>query len=135
MRIDGTRPVQPNAGGKRTERAAGGFSVSGASQPTRTAASSATSAAVGVEGLLALQSEDSPMERRRRAVNKGRQALDALDFLKISMLEGQSGAGAAQRLANAAQQQELTGDLGLDDTLQQISVRAAVELAKLRLRG
>lgn len=134
MRIDGVKPVQQQPSGKRTERAAGGFSVSDAGAPARAASSAAAGAAIGVEGLMALQAEDGPLERRRRGVNKGKAMLDALDSLKLAMLEGRGGTAAAQALAQASKPPEPTGDAGLDSTLTEISVRAAVELAKLKRR-
>ncbi|MET0546795.1 MAG: flagellar assembly protein FliX [Caulobacterales bacterium] len=134
MRIDGVRPVQQNATSKKADGAAGAFSVAGAGQTVRAAPAAAASATVGIEGLLALQAEDGPQERRKRAAKKGKDVLDALDSLKLAMLEGRGGAGAAQLLSAAASKTELSGDERLDSTLQEISVRAAVELAKLRLR-
>lgn len=133
MRIDGVNPVQQQPA-KRTERAAGGFSVSEPGTAARAASTNAAGAAIGLDGLMALQAEDNPLERRRRGLNKGKAMLDALDSLKLAMLEGRGGANAAQALAAASRNPEPTGDSGLDSTLGEISVRAAVELAKLRQR-
>jgi len=134
MRIDGVKPVQQQASLKRSERAAGGFSVSDPGASARAASTAASGAALGIEGLMALQAEDGPLERRSRGLKKGRAMLDALDSLKLAMLEGRGGGNAAQALALAAQPNELTGEPGLDSTLTEISVRAAVELAKLKKR-
>lgn len=134
MRIDGVKPVQQQPSAKRSERAAGGFSVSDPGAPARAGSTAAAAAALGIDGLMALQAEDSPMERRSRGLRKGKAMLDALDSLKLAMLEGRGGGAAAQALAQAAQAPELTGEAGLDSTLTEISVRAAVELAKLKKR-
>jgi hypothetical protein len=134
MRIDGVNPVQPQSTAKRAQSAGGGFSVSEGGAPARAASAGATGAALGIEGLMALQAEDGPLERRSRGLRKGRAMLDALDSLKLAMLEGRGGSAAAQALAQSANAPELTGDAGLDSTLTEISVRAAVELAKLKKR-
>ena len=126
MRIDGVKPVQQQPSAKRSQSAAGGFSVSESGAPARAASAAATGAALGIDGLMALQ-------RRSRGLKKGKAMLDALDSLKLAMLEGRGGANAAQALSQAAQSPELTGEAGLDSTLTEISVRAAVELAKLKM--
>lgn len=133
MRIDGVKPVQQQPSAKRSQSAAGGFSVSESGAPARAASAAATGAALGIDGLMALQAEDGPLERRSRGLKKGKAMLDALDSLKLAMLEGRGGANAAQALSQAAQSPELTGEAGLDSTLTEISVRAAVELAKLKM--
>ncbi|MFJ5487461.1 flagellar assembly protein FliX, partial [Hansschlegelia beijingensis] len=81
---------------------------------------------------LALQAEEeTPRERRRRAVRRGRGLLDALDGLRLALVEGRADAqllaGMAQNLAGRCGQ---TGDAALDDTLSAIEVRVQVELAK-----
>ncbi|HVY88755.1 MAG TPA: flagellar assembly protein FliX [Hyphomonadaceae bacterium] len=85
----------------------------------------------GISALMALQGVGGP-EARAKALRKGRRLLDALDRLQVALL----GEGPTQRhlhLLNGAlaDQRELTGDLGLDETLNWAEVRAAVEAAKL----
>jgi hypothetical protein len=38
----------------------------------------------GINALIALQGVEDPGERRRRAIERGRRALDALDELKLA---------------------------------------------------
>ena len=52
----------------------------------------------GIDALLALQGLEDSTERRRRAVKRGRGALDALDDLKLALLAGSLDAGALARL-------------------------------------
>ena len=52
----------------------------------------------GIDALLALQGVDEPGERRRKAVKRGRRALDALDALKLGLLSGTLDTGALARL-------------------------------------
>ena len=87
----------------------------------------------GIDALIALQGiEESPPERRRRGVRRGRTALDVLDELKIALLSGSCDQAAVGRLRAAATAlKEATGDPGLDSVLAQIELRVAVELAKM----
>jgi hypothetical protein len=58
--------------------------------------------------------------------------LDILDDLKVAMLEGRASPRTLDNLARAVREQrESTDDPGLEDVLNQIETRAAVELAKL----
>jgi hypothetical protein len=87
----------------------------------------------GLETLLALQEGiEEPAERRRRAVKRGRSALDALDALKLGLLSGTLDTGALARLKTvAAGLSEPSGDPGLDTVMAEIDLRVEVELAKI----
>lgn len=86
----------------------------------------------GIDALLALQGVEDPTERRRRAVAKGRGALDVLDDLKIGLLSGSLDQGTVQRLRSAAADlKHASGDPGLDQVLAEIELRVEVELAKV----
>jgi hypothetical protein len=79
-----------------------------------------------------LQGFDDPLERRRRAVKRGRTALDALDALKLGLLCGTLETGALAALKSvAAELAERTGELSLDTVLAEIELRVGVELAKI----
>lgn len=84
-----------------------------------------------LDAILALQGEEDPGQRRRRAARSGREMLDALDALKAALLAGRVApetlAGIAGRLAALS----ATGDPELDAILGAIDLRARVELAKL----
>ena len=51
---------------------------------------------------IALQGVEDPTERRRRAVKRGRRALDALDELKLGLLAGTLDQATLLRLKSAA---------------------------------
>jgi hypothetical protein len=85
----------------------------------------------GIDALIALQGVEHPTERRRRAVKRGRTALDALDDLKIGLLAGSLDAAALVRLKGAVSDlTDESGDGGLDQVLAEIRLRVEVELAK-----
>jgi hypothetical protein len=121
--------------GRGAGPAAGGFSVAGAGGAPETAAAARVTAAIGVgslDALLALQEVGGPLERRRKAVRRAGVILDVLDDLKIAVLEGGVAPTTLGRLIEAVRQERgRTGEPGLDDVLEEIETRAAVELAKL----
>jgi hypothetical protein len=85
----------------------------------------------GIDALLALQGLEDPAERRRRAVKRGRTALDALDDLKLALLAGSLDAGALARLtATVGDLADVSGEAALDNVLAEIRLRVEVELAK-----
>jgi hypothetical protein len=85
----------------------------------------------GIDALMALQGEQGPAERRRRAVAKGRNALDALEALRVGVLGGSVAPSALARLKSAAAELALaTGDARLDQIIAEIELRVEVELAK-----
>ena len=92
----------------------------------------AASAPPSLDALLALQGDvlDQP-ERRRRQVARAESTLNALDGLAVAILEGSNAGQARAALLRLSQGREPTGDAGLDGLLEDIDVRAAVELAKL----
>ena len=136
MKISRTGGVQGQAS-SRGGKVEGGFSLGGAAQASGPAASAAMSGLGGVSSvsaLLALQETDTVEERRRKAIRRGGGLLDRLDALKVALLEG-GGGNALQALARAvAEERQDQDDAGLKDVLDHIETRAAVELAKARMR-
>ena len=134
MKVSG--PTGPtSAQGQRPTRATGGFSLPAASSssgPSAATSASSVSSLAGVSALMALQGVEDPTERRRRAIRRGNGLLDRLDELKMDMLSGKDGAGALARLAQDLRQERPEGDSdsGLQSVLDQIELRAAVEMAK-----
>ena len=90
MRIVGPNAASVAASAAPARRAGGGtFSVSERETPRRRPPTWASARIGGIDALMALQGVDDPTERRRRAVKRGRGALDALDDLKLGVLSGQ----------------------------------------------
>ncbi|HST91414.1 MAG TPA: flagellar assembly protein FliX [Brevundimonas sp.] len=134
-----TGPSGPSAPQQaRPARAGGGFSVpsGGASSPAAaTASASGMSGVSDVSALMALQGVEDPTERRRRAIRRGGGLLDRLDELKLALLQGEAGHGALDRLSRTLREERpADADEGLNQLLDQIDLRAAVELAKADLR-
>ena len=111
--------------------AGGGFSVAEEAASQATGHSAGLRAISTVDALLALQGVESATERRKRAVAKGRNALDVLDRLKLGLIDGSLDQSTLARLKVAAEGlTEESGDPGLDSVLSAIDLRVAVELAK-----
>lgn len=132
MRIygpNGTTLGTPAGGARRS--GSSGFVLPDMGGATETRAATAPKAAAGIDALLALQGIEDPTERRKRSVQRGRGALDALDDLKIGLLSGSLDNAAVMRLRDAAANlKETSGDPGLDAVLSEIELRVEVELAK-----
>lgn len=138
MKVGGMSPASPFAGARGAGRAApAGFETSpdvGATAPASAPAS--LGAVSSLDALLALQEAMDPAERRRRGVRRAGRLLDALDALKLALLEGGLGGEALQDLQAAAREtRHGVDDPNLDSLLGQIELRAAVELAKRQPRA
>jgi len=136
MRIHGSNGTALASAPATARRSAGGaFTVSEQEAPRNSAAAGSLRAVSTVDALIALQGVENPAERKKRAVVKGRKALDVLDTLKFSLLDGSVDGGTLARLKVAAEGlNEQTGDPGLDTVLGEIDLRVAVELAKAGIR-
>lgn len=132
MRIDNNSRIG-NVGG----RSAGGRSASGATfelgqgAPASQSRPAATiSATTGIDALLALQAVEDPLLRKRKLVRRGRQLLDTLDGLKTDLLAGNMSEGRLNQLMAVMSQAREQADPELDSLLDDIELRARVELAK-----
>ena len=136
MKVNGSGPVSSQVT-RRSAAAAGGFSMSSGPGQTRAAVPAAgTTGVATVAALLALQEEDGPETRRRKALKRGNGLLDRLEAVKIALLEGGDGTSALQALSRmAAEERQGDPDPALQDVLDHIETRAAVELAKASQRA
>ena len=137
MKVSGSSGPS-SAGGARAARpqsAAPGFAPITSSSAPEAAGVSGTSGVTHVsslEALIALQDVGGPLERRRRSVRRAGGILDALEKLKVDLLEGGLSRSAVESLARAVHEQPaLTDDPALEGLLDEIETRAAVEMAKL----
>jgi hypothetical protein len=114
---------------------AGGFRISDDTASKGAAQTGGLRAISSVDALIALQGVEDPTERRKRAVQKGRHALDILDNLKVGLLEGDIDPSMIGRLKSTVDGLKRgTGDSGLDAVLAEIELRVEVELAKASIR-
>ncbi len=137
MKVSGPGGIGQPAGVRGASRTAGGEGFRIATTEAAPAAGQVSSASsvhgvMGVDALLALQDVGTPTERRRRAVRRAGRILDVLDEVKIALLEGDLDAASLDRLRRAVRDERAgTEDPALEAVLDDIELRAAVELAKL----
>jgi hypothetical protein len=133
MRVE--RPNGANAvtSGKAVRRSgSGSFTLSEGEAASGPTANAGVRSIGGIDVLIALQGIEEPGERRRRAVSRGRTALDALDALKIGFLAGAFDTGTVAKLkAVASGLKDRSGDPALDAVLAEIELRVEVEIAKM----
>jgi hypothetical protein len=132
MRIYGPNSTALAAAPATARRSADGtFSVDEQESPRQSAVAVPLRSVSSLDALMALQGVEDATERRKRAVARGRRALDVLDDLKLGVLDGSVDGAMVARLRVAGEGlSEQTGDAGLDAVLGEIGLRVAVELAK-----
>ena len=137
MKVVGPNGVSTPAS-TRSTRSASGFSLgqaAAASAPAATTASAATGGVSDVSALMALQGVEGPLEKRRRAIRRGSGLLDRLDEIKLALLNSDADEGALDRLARSLREERAADDdKDLGALLDQIDLRASVELAKAEMR-
>ncbi len=135
MRIygpNGTALAGKPAGPRRAS--GGGFTLAEQEAPRNAAAAGSLRAISTVDALIALQGVEDAGTRKKRAVAKGKRALDVLDELKLGFIDGSVDRSMLSRLKVAADGlTDASGDAGLDAVLGEIDLRVAVELAKAGL--
>ncbi len=94
---------------------------------------STPSAIANLGSLLALQSiPQGDFEKRKRATKRAESLLDNLEELRIATLEGRVTPSHLMQLRNALKSREtIEDDVQLQSVLNDIELRAEVELAKL----
>ena len=138
MKIDPTGPQRPTsirraggAGGARSD----GFAKALAENAT--ASSVSGGGPIGALGaMLALQEVPDATDPRGRARRRGEQMLDLLDRLRLGLLTGAIPQSQLAHLAELVRNQRAqVDDPRLAEILDEIELRAAVELAKLARPG
>lgn len=135
MKVNGPGGTSSLSGGASAKRPTGEAmrlpQTAESASAAPTARTSAASAVGGLDALLALQEAGGPLERRRRAVRRAGKILDGLEQVKMALLDSASPAPALAALAQVVKEvRSSTDDPMLEDVLNEIDVRAAVELAK-----
>lgn len=116
--------------------AAGAFSalIGGADETGGAAGVGTTHAVTGLDAILMAQSIDGDEARKakKQAVNRGNDILDSLNELRVGLLTGTLSGNRITRLRNLIDQHRgMVDDPKLIQILDEIDLRAAVELAKI----
>lgn len=131
MRIESTtRSAGIVRGGGAARSGGGSFVVDDEPAAARVASAGPLAAATGIDALLALQAVEDPLLARKKAIRRGNSLLDTLESMKADLLMGQVSEGRLNHLmavVTSARERDLPE---LDALLDDIELRARVELAK-----
>lgn len=134
MKVDKFSSIQataPKRQARKADSAAGDFATALAGEAESAAPGAAPSVAP-TDALLSLQEVPDAVARHARARRHGEDLLDRLDELRLSLLLGRLSPERIEALARAvAAQRDQVSDPRLAEILDEIELRAAVELAKL----
>lgn len=133
MRIEGqtrTNSISARSGAGRGVPSGAIFSPEMGSASVRAANVSATAPAAGIEALLALQAVEDPLFAKKKAVRRGTRLLDALESIRTDLIMGHINEGRLNLLMALVSQARERSEPGLDSLLDDIELRARVELAK-----
>jgi|GEM_PF-247960 len=139
MKIQGPGNTKAPSKTKKSDKAAEADSSFGdmvSSAPQESAKTPMTQSIAQVDTLLAVQGADNPTERaaRKRSRIRSDKILDALDDVRMAMLRGDLTIGHMVDIADVvASHRERISDPGLTSIMDEIDLRAQVELAKMRV--
>lgn len=141
MKVSGPSGTDKVSGTKKTGKAgsAGGVnfgSLLGVGETEAPAHSSATGVIAGIDSLLAAQETDDPAQRaaKKRMRARGEDVLKQLDKLRLGMLTGTLSVGNLLDIADVvATHRERINDPQLSSLLDEIDLRAQIEIAKMRM--
>jgi hypothetical protein len=102
-------------------------------ESTISASSTTEVTAPSMDALLALQEIPDYEIARRQAVQEGKSALETLEKLRLDLLHGNVSTSLLSKLSDISNlKKQFANDSALDAIIQDIELRAAVELAKLK---
>ena len=135
MKITSTRPVRttPTRASQRVSSNMGSdFSAQLIDEPAARGAVSTNAPIGAVDGILAVQEVPTATDGRSRGIKRGYSILDHLDDIRLGLLIGSI---SSKRLVDLGQEIKQARDTVIDPQLSaildDIELRAAVELAKL----
>lgn len=141
MKIDGTKSSADISKTKKTDKTSGGNGVFKSMMGETGSASAGTSASpthsiAAVGALLLAQTTEDPAQQKsqKRMRERAGAILDTLNDLKIAMLTGRVTVGHMVSIADVvATHREKITDPELSILLDEVDLRAQIELAKLQI--
>ena len=132
MRVDTTSRSGNVTGRSGASRSAnsGGFFVDDGAATARAASAEPVMQTGGIDALLALQAVEDPLFKKKKALRRGNALLDTLETIKADLLIGQVSEGRLNQLMVLIGQARERNLPELDGVLDDIELRARVELAK-----
>ena len=139
MKVRSTGPAKGTSktGSKSsTSSSNGAFSSMMSDQTPEAATPAATQSIAQLDALLAIQGAEDPTEResRGRMITRADKTLDLLDTVRDKMLGGGLTVGDMIDVADVvASHREKISDPKLTDLMDEVDLRAQVEIAKMRV--
>ncbi len=139
MKVEGpnsTRQTSSTSRKGKISDGAGGFGDFLSEGPQETGGSGATHSIAHIDTLLAVQEAENPTERaaRKRMKQRADDILSELDKMRLALLTGRLTVGHVIDIADVvAQHREKVMDPRMTAILDEIDLRAQIELAKMRL--
>lgn len=138
MEVNSTGKVDRSGGVRRSAKSAstsgGAFSVSSAPEEPHANVIAGPGPIAALDSILALQGMDDSTDSRSKGLKHGEQLLDMLDQVRDGLLAGGIPRATLNRLAAAVtRRREAFADPHLQGVLDEIELRAHVELAKLEM--
>ncbi|MDO8360211.1 MAG: flagellar assembly protein FliX [Devosia sp.] len=130
MRIENTVRSSLSRSSGASRPAGGGFFVDDGAAAARPAAAQPLAQSSGIDALLALQAVEDPLLAKKKALRRGNALLDTLETIKADLLLGQVSEGRLNQLMALIGQARERNLPELDGVLDDIELRARVELAK-----
>lgn len=130
-RFSGPKTGAARRSGRASGAGGGGFARALAGGPSQAAAPASASPVHALNPLLALQEVADSTEGRSRARRRANELLDRLDELRLAIVMGGVPLNQLESIAQLLRQrQERVDDPKLAQIINEIEIRAAVELAK-----
>ena len=131
MRIDNNQRVGTLGGRTATARSSSSpFYVDDGPTAPESRPTTALAPATSLDALLALQAVEDPLLKKKKLVRRGTLLLDTLDDMQADLLGGRVSEGRLNQLMAVLGQARDKADPRLDALLDDIELRARVELAK-----
>lgn len=126
-------PGRPRRAGSRPGETAGEFSRYVDMRPAAPRSAPPATPLAGLDAVLAIQEVPDAAVSRRRAVRRGHGLLDELQELQLGLIDGRLSEATLRGLAARLEEtRPEVDDPKLASVLDQIELRAAIEMAKLR---
>jgi len=133
MRVEGiSTPPSSSTVRRKTVQAGGGFSVSAPIYGEHPEKITEAQSLTALDTLVTLQEVPDARDGRKRAIKHASDMLETLEGIRLDLLNGEVPAGRLGALLRLLRQQrEQVDDPRLSHLLDEIELRARVELAKL----
>ena len=130
MRIDTNQRIGNLGSRPAAARSSSPFFVNDGTTTPDARPATSVAPATSIDALLALQAVEDPLLKKKKLVRRGTQLRDTLEDLKADLLTGRVSENRLSQLMAVLTEARENADPRLDALLDDIELRARVELAK-----